>query len=825
MTGDSGPLRTTSLRLRTVVAIVVLLAVLLAGLAVAVEVLLGIRLRAQAEDRLRDRASAAAALVGTVDAEDLADRLSAQGLSVRIVGPDGGAVDAGPTPDQLRTGPPDPGGLPATVPRGSGLVGGTAPTAAATPTTTADGATISSSTVREGDGVLTLVSRLDDGTRITLTVGTRDVQDTLVQLGWVMGGASAAFLGVAVLGVVLVVRRSLRPLDEMATTARSIAGGDRGRRLRPSRQDTEIGRVAVAMDEMLDAVEGAEREAVAAEGRVRSFLSDAAHELRTPVAGVRAAADTLVRGVGDVATREVLAVHVVRQADRAARLVEDMLTMARLDRGSNSTDDRWTSAPSSWRRATGCGCGCRPSRSRSWCPSGPCAPTSTPSGSPRSSPTSSTTPPALPDPRAGSSSRSTTGERAPWSGWRTTVRASRCRTACGSSTDSSGSRPLATPVPAGPDWDCRSHGASRRRTAGPCSTPRTAEATRSACSAVRCSSCGCRRRSRGGGPASLEASRVWWNRQTRGTQNALPHGVRVQVPPLVQRMLTARGAVPAPCPATRTTQHPASSRLAAVSDTEATATAPRRVVVAEDESLIRLDIVEILRDNGFDVVGEAGDGETAVQLATDLRPDLVVMDVKMPQLDGISAAEKLSKNHIAPVVLLTAFSQKDLVERATEAGALAYVVKPFTPNDLLPAIEIALSRHQQIITLEAEVADLVERFETRKLVDRAKGLLNEKMGLTEPEAFRWIQKASMDRRLTMHDVAKAIIEQLSARSSTTRRSHQRRRTTVRRRCCVPWRLGHSVRVHVPTRHRSIDACSVGVCGRIVCVCMFRHDSG
>ncbi|MFS0730628.1 response regulator [Curtobacterium sp. 1P10AnD] len=200
-----------------------------------------------------------------------------------------------------------------------------------------------------------------------------------------------------------------------------------------------------------------------------------------------------------------------------------------------------------------------------------------------------------------------------------------------------------------------------------------------------------------------------------------------------------------------------------MSDTEATPAAPRRVVVAEDESLIRLDIVEILRDNGFDVVGEAGDGETAVQLATDLRPDLVVMDVKMPQLDGISAAKKLSKNHIAPVVLLTAFSQKDLVERATEAGALAYVVKPFTPNDLLPAIEIALSRHQQIITLEAEVADLVERFETRKLVDRAKGLLNEKMGLTEPEAFRWIQKASMDRRLTMHDVAKAIIEQLSAK--------------------------------------------------------------
>ncbi|WP_110588942.1 ANTAR domain-containing response regulator [Microbacterium suaedae] len=189
--------------------------------------------------------------------------------------------------------------------------------------------------------------------------------------------------------------------------------------------------------------------------------------------------------------------------------------------------------------------------------------------------------------------------------------------------------------------------------------------------------------------------------------------------------------------------------------------APRRVVVAEDESLIRMDIVEILRDNGYEVVGEAGDGETAVQLATELRPDLVVMDVKMPQLDGISAAEQLSRDHVAPVVLLTAFSQKELVERATEAGALAYVVKPFTPNDLLPAIEIALARYEQIITLEAEVQDMVERFETRKLVDRAKGLLNEKMGLSEPESFRWIQKASMDRRLTMQDVAKAIIEQLS----------------------------------------------------------------
>lgn len=187
----------------------------------------------------------------------------------------------------------------------------------------------------------------------------------------------------------------------------------------------------------------------------------------------------------------------------------------------------------------------------------------------------------------------------------------------------------------------------------------------------------------------------------------------------------------------------------------------RRVVVAEDESLIRMDIVETLRENGFDVVGEAGDGETAVALATELRPDLVVMDIKMPQLDGISAAEKLNKDNVAPVVLLTAFSQKELVERASEAGAMAYVVKPFTPDDLLPAIEIALSRYQQLVALESEIADLQERFETRKVVDRAKGLLTAKMGLSEPEAFRWIQKASMDRRLTMHEVAVAVIDQLS----------------------------------------------------------------
>jgi response regulator NasT len=190
----------------------------------------------------------------------------------------------------------------------------------------------------------------------------------------------------------------------------------------------------------------------------------------------------------------------------------------------------------------------------------------------------------------------------------------------------------------------------------------------------------------------------------------------------------------------------------------------RRVIVAEDESLIRLDIVETLRENGFEVVAEAADGEQAVALVREHKPDLLVMDIKMPNLDGISAAEQLKDDRV-PIVLLTAFSQKELVERASEAGAMAYVVKPFTPNDLLPAIEIALSRFAQFTALENEIADLAERLETRKLVDRAKGLLTEKMNLTEPEAFRWIQKASMDRRLTMAEVAKTVIEQLSPSKS------------------------------------------------------------
>ena len=184
-----------------------------------------------------------------------------------------------------------------------------------------------------------------------------------------------------------------------------------------------------------------------------------------------------------------------------------------------------------------------------------------------------------------------------------------------------------------------------------------------------------------------------------------------------------------------------------------------RVVVAEDEALIRMDVVATLQEAGYEVVGQGADGEEAVKLATELEPDLVVMDIKMPKLHGISAAEKISELKI-PVVLLTAFSQADLVARAADAGAMAYVTKPFKPSDLLPAIQIALSRHEELTSLEAEIADLNDRLETRKLMDRAKGLLQSKMKLSEPDAFMWIQKASMDRRLTMAQVAKAVIEQL-----------------------------------------------------------------
>jgi response regulator NasT len=188
---------------------------------------------------------------------------------------------------------------------------------------------------------------------------------------------------------------------------------------------------------------------------------------------------------------------------------------------------------------------------------------------------------------------------------------------------------------------------------------------------------------------------------------------------------------------------------------ESTQSAPVRILVAEDEALIRMDLVEMLQEAGYDVVAQATNGEEAIALAIEHQPDLAILDVKMPVLDGISAAEKIIS--IAPVLMLTAFSQKELIDRARDAGVMAYVVKPFTIGDLVPAIEIAISRHTQMKSLADEVADLHERLETRKMIDRAKGILMKALNLSEPEAFSWIQRAAMDRRLTMKEVANAVI--------------------------------------------------------------------
>ncbi len=208
----------------------------------------------------------------------------------------------------------------------------------------------------------------------------------------------------------------------------------------------------------------------------------------------------------------------------------------------------------------------------------------------------------------------------------------------------------------------------------------------------------------------------------------------------------------------------------------ATSADPLRVLVAEDEALIRLDLAEMLAEGGYEVVGQASDGVQALDLARELRPDLVILDVKMPGLDGISAAETIGREGIAPCVMLTAFSDRDLVARARDAGVMAYVVKPFTLDDLRPAVDIARSRWVELHALEAEIADLGERLETRKTVDRAKGVLMEQMGLSESEAFRWIQKTAMDRRLGMREVAQLVIDGLpgagSAKPSKKRRQGQ-----------------------------------------------------
>jgi AmiR/NasT family two-component response regulator len=187
---------------------------------------------------------------------------------------------------------------------------------------------------------------------------------------------------------------------------------------------------------------------------------------------------------------------------------------------------------------------------------------------------------------------------------------------------------------------------------------------------------------------------------------------------------------------------------------------PARILVAEDEALIRLDLVEMLTEAGYEVVAQATNGVEAIALAKAFKPDLAILDVKMPELDGISAAQEIIE--ISPVLMLTAFSQKELVERARDAGVMAYVVKPFSINDLTPAIEIAMSRHLQMRSLREEVADLHERLETRKIIDRAKGILMAAMNLSEPEAFGWIQRAAMDRRISMKAVAEAVISPDSA---------------------------------------------------------------
>ncbi len=182
----------------------------------------------------------------------------------------------------------------------------------------------------------------------------------------------------------------------------------------------------------------------------------------------------------------------------------------------------------------------------------------------------------------------------------------------------------------------------------------------------------------------------------------------------------------------------------------------KRILIAEDETLIRLDLAEMLREAGYEVIAEASNGEEAIAQAEEKKPDLAILDVKMPKLDGISAAEKISK--LCPTLMLTAFSQRDLVERARDAGVMSYVVKPFTIDDLVPAIEIALSRYQQLLALQDEISDLTERLETRKLVDQAKGILMKAMNLSEPEAFKWIQKSAMDRRITMKEISLAILD-------------------------------------------------------------------
>lgn len=185
---------------------------------------------------------------------------------------------------------------------------------------------------------------------------------------------------------------------------------------------------------------------------------------------------------------------------------------------------------------------------------------------------------------------------------------------------------------------------------------------------------------------------------------------------------------------------------------------PTTVLIAEDEAIIRLDLKEMLEEDGFEIVGEAADGDAAVRLAEEREPDLVIMDIKMPGLDGLAAAEKINETGDAAIVILTAFSQKELVQRAADAGAMGYLVKPFQKSDLMPAIDIALARRAQMAAIRSEAAELSEQLETRKVVDRAKGRLMDQQGMNEAEAFRMLQKRAMDERRSMRDVAEEVLD-------------------------------------------------------------------
>jgi two-component system OmpR family sensor kinase len=308
--------RTRSLLTRTVASVLLVMAGLLVVLGVSVDTALGSRLRGEIEQRLQDRIETAQALSGSVDDDTLADRLSGQGVSAYVRTTDGAVHTSGPSPEEIST----------TAPKQPPPTRGPAPQPRPVP-----GAP--SGEVEQLGSVLTLDGTLGDGTVVRVAADSGQVETTLAQLRIVLVVASVAALLVAAAVLLVVVRRSLAPLDHMTRVARSITSGDRGQRLRPDRPRTDIGRTASAFDAMLDEVEGAERTALAAEQKLREFLSDAAHELRTPVAGMQAAAESLLRNQTTRAGREELAVHVVREARHAARLVDDMLLMSRVDEG------------------------------------------------------------------------------------------------------------------------------------------------------------------------------------------------------------------------------------------------------------------------------------------------------------------------------------------------------------------------------------------------------------------------------------------------------------------------------------------------------------